>query len=151
MCRGSSSATPSCTNKNGHGPAWANAVFEDNAEFGFGIQTGVTTARGRIKDIMTEAIEKCNCCSSEIKALFGEGINNMEDSASSVEVTNKLIPLMEKCDCQYCKDILGLKQYMIKKSVWIFGVYGWSYDIVYGGLDHVMASGESVTILGIDP
>ncbi len=147
---GSAPSTPYCTNAKGQGPAWANSLFEDNAEFGLGMKTSVDNFRQRIKLIMEEAIEKCEKCSAEIKALFGEWINNMEDAALSVEVTNKLIPLMEACSCSYCKDILDLKQYMIKKSVWIFGGDGWAYDIGYGGLDHVMASGENVNVMVLD-
>ncbi len=147
---GSAPSTPYCTNKDGHGPAWANSLFEDNAEFGFGMRTAIDASRIRIKSIMTEAIEKCNKCSDDMKALFGEWINNMEDAAISVEVSNKLIPMMEACDCGYCKEILSLRQYLIKKSVWIFGGDGWAYDIGYGGLDHVMASGENVNVLVMD-
>lgn len=147
---GSAPASAYCTNDKGHGPAWANSLFEDNAEFGFGMKMGVNAMRNRLKDTMQEAIEKCGCCSEELKALFARWIETMEDSAMSVEISNKIIPLAVACDCSYCKSIIELKQYLIKKSVWIFGGDGWAYDIGYGGLDHVMASGENVNVLVMD-
>ena len=147
---GSAPSTPYCTNSEGHGPSWANSLFEDNAEFGLGMRVAVNTFRERIELIMKEAIEKCTSCSGEIKELFGEWISNMQNSSKSVEVSKKLIPLMEACDCKFCKEILELKQYLIKKSVWIFGGDGWAYDIGYGGLDHVLASGENVNVLVMD-
>lgn len=147
---GSAPSTPYCKNKQGQGPAWANSLFEDNAEFGLGMRIGTETARAQAADIMREAIEKCTCCSAELKAAMGEWLENMKDSDKSVERSKNVIALAEKCDCDYCKRLLELKQYLIKKSVWIFGGDGWAYDIGYGGLDHVLASGENVNVLVLD-
>lgn len=147
---GSAPASAYCTDDKGHGPSWANSLFEDNAEFGFGMKIGVDAMRDRLKDVMSQAIEKCTKCSSELKELFAEWIANINNSAVSVEVSNKILPLAIACDCSYCKTIVELKQYLIKKSVWIFGGDGWAYDIGYGGLDHVMASGEDVNVLVMD-
>ena len=147
---GSAPSTPYCTDSKGYGPAWANSLFEDNAEFGLGIKTGVETLRNRLAEIMREAISSCSCCSDELKAVMQEWLDGMNDAAKSEEVTARLLPLAEKCNCKYCKEILELKQYLVKKSVWIFGGDGWAYDIGYGGLDHVLASGENVNVLVLD-
>lgn len=148
---GSAPSTPYCKDLvSGHGPAWANSLFEDNAEFGLGIHIGVEKLRDRLKQIMTEAIEKCDCCSAETKAAMQAWIDGKDNAEASVEATNKLLPLVEGCGCDYCKQIVELKQYLIKKSQWIFGGDGWAYDIGYGGLDHVLASGEDVNVLVLD-
>ncbi len=147
---GSAPSTPYCTNDKGQGPAWANSLFEDNAEFGLGMNVGVEKLRERLELMMKEAIAGCNCCSAELKAVMGEWIEGKENAARSIEATGKLIPLLEACDCDTCKGILELKQYLIKKSQWIFGGDGWAYDIGYGGLDHVLASGEDVNVLVLD-
>lgn len=147
---GSAPSTPYCKNKQGQGPAWANSLFEDNAEFGLGMRIGTETAREQAANIMREAIEKCTCCSAELKGAMGEWLENMQDAEKSVELSKNVIALAEKCDCDYCKRLLELKQYLIKKSVWIFGGDGWAYDIGYGGLDHVLASGENVNVLVLD-
>ncbi|MFI3268374.1 MAG: thiamine pyrophosphate-dependent enzyme, partial [Rikenellaceae bacterium] len=147
---GSAPSTPYCKNAKGKGPAWANSLFEDNAEFGLGIYTGVQTLRERLVMIMNDAIANCGCCSEELKAVMGEWIVSMDDAAGSEAATEKLLPLVEACDCDACKKIVELKDYLIKKSMWIFGGDGWAYDIGYGGLDHVIASGENVNILVMD-
>ncbi|MEG1587820.1 MAG: pyruvate:ferredoxin (flavodoxin) oxidoreductase [Mucinivorans sp.] len=147
---GSAPSTPYCKNAEGHGPAWANSLFEDNAEFGLGLHTGGTKLRDRLVDIMREAIAECSCCSEDLKAVMQEWIDTKEDSASSRAVADKLVPMAEACDCKYCKEIIALKQYLVKRSQWIFGGDGWAYDIGYGGLDHVIASGENVNILVMD-
>lgn len=148
---GSAPSTPYCKNqKSGRGPAWANSLFEDNAEFGLGIHIGVEKMRERLQLIMTEAIEKCTCCDDELKAAMQSWIEAKNSLSASQEATNKLLPLVEKCDCDYCKQIVELKQYLVKKSQWIFGGDGWAYDIGYGGLDHVLASGENVNVLVMD-
>ncbi len=147
---GSAPTSSYCTDHKGHGPAWANSLFEDNAEFGYGMKIGINAMRDRIKSTMEEAIEKCTCCDDNLKSLFNRWIETMNDANLNVEVSNELLPLVEACDCSYCKTILDLKQYLIKKSVWIFGGDGWAYDIGYGGLDHVMASGEDVNVLVMD-
>ncbi|GHV35749.1 pyruvate-flavodoxin oxidoreductase [Bacteroidia bacterium] len=136
--------------KTGNGPAWANSLFEDNAEFGLGMAIAVKTMRSRIESVMTEAIKECDRCTDEMKGLFAEWIANKEDSAKSLEISNKIKPLVAACDCKYCKEIHSLEQYLVKKSQWIFGGDGWGYDIGYGGVDHVLASGENVNILVVD-
>ncbi|WP_294593896.1 pyruvate:ferredoxin (flavodoxin) oxidoreductase [uncultured Rikenella sp.] len=148
---GSAPSTPYCPDQvSGHGPAWANSLFEDNAEFGLGMHIGVEKMRDRLKQIMTDAIANCADCSAELKAAMQAWIDGKDSSAASVEATNKLLPLVEACGCDYCRQIKELKQYLIKKSQWIFGGDGWAYDIGYGGLDHVLASGEDVNVLVID-
>lgn len=147
---GSAPSTPYTTNSNGCGPAWANSLFEDNAEFGLGIHTGVEKIRERLAKIMKEAIGECTCCTDPLKEAMKEWIAGKDNAAASIEATNKLLPLIAACNCDYCKQIIELKQYLIKKSQWIFGGDGWAYDIGYGGLDHVMASGENVNVLVMD-
>ncbi|MCL2246583.1 MAG: pyruvate:ferredoxin (flavodoxin) oxidoreductase [Lentimicrobiaceae bacterium] len=148
---GSAPATPYCKNKkSGRGPAWANSLFEDNAEYGFGMALAVKQLRNRIERIMKEAIAGCTCCTPELKALFQEWIDNKNSTIETQRIANKIIPMAEKCDCSYCKQIVDLKQYLVKKSQWIFGGDGWAYDIGFGGLDHVLASGEDVNILVMD-
>ncbi|RLD65690.1 MAG: pyruvate:ferredoxin (flavodoxin) oxidoreductase, partial [Bacteroidetes bacterium] len=145
---GSAPSTPYTTNKDGKGPAWANSLFEDNAEFGFGMAIGSDKLRARIERKLGEAI------SSNIPADLKEAMNNWiatkEDGEKSQAATDALIPLLEKSTEPFAKEVLQLKQYMIKKSHWIFGGDGWAYDIGYGGLDHVIASGENVNILVLD-
>jgi pyruvate-ferredoxin/flavodoxin oxidoreductase len=148
---GSAPATPYCKNKKtGFGPAWANSLFEDNAEYGFGMALAVKQLRDRIERFMKEAMEGCSKCTPELKALFQEWIDNKNSTIETQRIANKLIPVMEKYDCPYCKKIMDLKQYLVKKSQWIFGGDGWAYDIGFGGLDHVLASGEDVNILVMD-
>ncbi len=147
---GSAPSTPYTTNAKGHGPAWANSLFEDNAEFGLGMHVGVEKLRDRIEEKMRYAIENCSCCSAELKAAMGQWIEGRGNSASSAEATEKLVPMMEACGCDTCKELLELKQYMVKKSQWIIGGDGWAYDIGYGGVDHVLATGEDVNILVVD-
>lgn len=145
---GSAPATPYCASKkNGKGVAWANSLFEDNAEFGYGIATGVNKMRSRIARLMKEALPHV---APETKALFQEWIAAKDDANGSEEVSARLIPMLEKESHLVAKQILDLKNYLIKKSVWIFGGDGWAYDIGFGGLDHVLASGEDVNVLVMD-
>ena len=147
---GSAPATPYCRNyRSGFGPAWANSLFEDNAEFGLGMATATRQMRDRVERIMKEGLA-CNCCSAEIKALFNEWIANRENTLKTKEIADKLIPLMEKCGCDICKQLLELRHSLVKKSQWIFGGDGWGYDIGFGGLDHVLASGEDVNVVVVD-
>ena len=147
---GSAPSTPYCTNAEGKGPAWANSLFEDNAEFGLGMHIGVEKLRDRIQQTMEEAIANCSKCSDELKGVMKEWIANRGSSAGSAEVTARLVPMMEACGCDYCKEILAHKDWLIKKSQWIIGGDGWGYDIGYGGLDHVFAMGEDVNVLLVD-
>ena len=147
---GSAPATPYCKNyRSGFGPAWANSLFEDNAEFGLGMATATRQMRDRVERIMKEGLA-CDCCSAEIKALFTEWIENRENTLKTKEIADKLIPLMEKCGCDICKQLLELRHSLVKKSQWIFGGDGWGYDIGFGGLDHVLASGEDVNVVVVD-
>lgn len=148
---GSAPATPYCPSKRtGFGPAWANSLFEDNAEFGLGMATATRKMRDRIERLMKEAIENCKCCSPELKGLFQQWIDNRENSLESKKIGDQIVPLAEACGCDYCKQILELKHFLAKKSQWIFGGDGWAYDIGFGGLDHVLASGENVNVLVLD-
>ena len=147
---GSAPATPYCKNyRSGFGPAWANSLFEDNAEFGLGMATATRQMRDRVERIMKEGLQ-CDCCSAEIKALFTEWIENRENTLKTKEIADKLIPLMEACGCDICKQLLELRHSLVKKSQWIFGGDGWGYDIGFGGLDHVLASGEDVNVVVVD-
>jgi len=147
---GSAPATPYCKNyRSGYGPAWANSLFEDNAEFGLGMATATRQMRDRVERIMKEGLA-CDCCSAEIKALFTEWIANRECTLKTKEIADKLIPLMEACGCDICKQLLELRHSLVKKSQWIFGGDGWGYDIGFGGLDHVLASGEDVNVVVVD-
>ena len=147
---GSAPSTPYCTNDKGQGPAWANSLFEDNAEFGLGMRVGVEKIREALADVMTKAIAECNCCSEELKGVMQEWIDNRHLAAQSREITARLLPMVEACQCDACKTIVEYKDWLVKKSQWIFGGDGWGYDIGFGGVDHVLASGEDVNILIVD-
>ena len=148
---GSAPATPYCKNcRSGKGVAWANSLFEDNAEFGLGMATATRKMRDRVERIMKEAIANCDCCDKKLKALFQEWIDNREDGVKTAELADKIVAACEKCGCDYCKQIVDLKDHLVKKSQWIFGGDGWAYDIGFGGLDHVLASGEDVNVLVLD-
>jgi pyruvate-ferredoxin/flavodoxin oxidoreductase len=146
---GSAPSTPYCKHKDsGQGPAWANSLFEDNAEYGFGFAEGVTAQRDRIQMIMHGALE--NGASDAEKEVFAEWIGSKDNADASVVASKKVLDVIQKSDSSYAKEILGLKQYLVKKSIWVFGGDGWAYDIGFGGLDHVMASGQDVNILVMD-
>ena len=144
----SAPATPYCTNKDGKGVAWANSLFEDNAEFGLGMATGVENQRTRLAAIMVEAMN--GGMSADTKAAMQEWIDGKDDAEKSTAASAKLVALLEKEKDTVAKQILDLKQYLIKKSQWIFGGDGWAYDIGYGGLDHVLASGQDINVLVMD-
>ncbi|MBO7315906.1 MAG: pyruvate:ferredoxin (flavodoxin) oxidoreductase, partial [Paludibacteraceae bacterium] len=146
---GSVPSTPYTTNEEGHGPAWANSLFEDFCEYGLGMQFANEKMRARIERLMTEA-QSCSCCSDELKGWFAEWIENQNDATKTKELAAKIIPAVEACDCDICKQISALSGYLIKRSQWIIGGDGASYDIGYGGLDHVIASGKNVNILVLD-
>ena len=147
---GSAPSTPYCINDKGQGPAWANSLFEDNAEFGLGMHVGVEKLRDRVQAYMEKAIAECEQCSDELKATMKEWIENRGSSAKSAEVSERLVPMMEACGCDACKKILEMKDWLVKKSQWIIGGDGWGYDIGFGGVDHVLASGMDVNILVVD-
>ncbi|MDP4282193.1 MAG: thiamine pyrophosphate-dependent enzyme, partial [Bacteroidota bacterium] len=146
---GSAPYTPYCKNKEGKGPAWANSLFEDNAEYGFGMATGVNDMRKRLARKMNEAIQE-NKMPASLLDVFKEWLDGLNDADKSKAASDKMIPMLEKESNPLAKDILALRQYLVKKSIWIFGGDGWGYDIGYGGLDHVIASGEDVNILVLD-
>ena len=142
-------ASPYCTNAQGHGPAWANSLFEDFCEFGLGMKLGSDRARNTVAGLMENGLS-CSCCSDEMKALFTQWLENREDAKITREVADKLVPLMEACGCDICKELLTYQHFLPARSQWIIGGDGASYDIGYGGLDHVLASGENVNILVLD-
>ncbi len=147
---GSAPSTPYCTNAKGEGPAWANSLFEDNAEFGLGMHVAIEKQRDKIQHLMEHAIAECPDCSEELKGVMNEWIAARNSLTRSTEVSARLIPLMEACGCDTCREILDSKDLLVKKSQWIIGGDGWGYDIGYGGVDHVLASGQDVNILIID-
>ncbi len=146
---GSVPSTPYTTNEKGQGPAWANSLFEDFCEFGMGMELANEKMKARLTDLMTKA-QTCTCCSDELKALFQSWIENQNDAAKTKELAAQIIPAVQACDCDICKQIDSLSGYLIKRSQWIIGGDGASYDIGYGGLDHVIASGKDVNILVLD-
>ncbi|PKP19350.1 MAG: pyruvate:ferredoxin (flavodoxin) oxidoreductase [Bacteroidetes bacterium HGW-Bacteroidetes-21] len=144
---GSAPSTPYRANEKGHGVAWANSLFEDNAEYGYGIALGVNAMRNRIADRMNKAMD---AVSPETKAVFAEWIEGKDIAEKSVVASEKVLAAIKKENNPWCKEIESLNQYLVKKSVWIFGGDGWAYDIGFGGLDHVIASGEDVNLLVLD-
>ncbi|MFW6366578.1 MAG: pyruvate:ferredoxin (flavodoxin) oxidoreductase [Spirochaetota bacterium] len=145
---GSAPATPYCTNAAGRGPAWANSLFEDNAEYGLGMLLGVSQMRDRIEMIMKEAVAAG--VPSDVENAFNEWIENKSNGDRTIEVSEKVESVLSGRNDEYAVKIMDLKQYLIKTSQWIFGGDGWAYDIGYGGLDHVIGSGEDVNILVMD-
>jgi pyruvate-ferredoxin/flavodoxin oxidoreductase len=145
---GSAPATPYTKNKDGHGPAWANSLFEDNAEYGFGMATGVTKLRERIARLMEIGLD--SDMKSEAKEAMKLWLETHKDANKSKEASEKVVATLKKEKSDLAKQILDLKQYLVKKSVWVFGGDGWAYDIGFGGLDHVIASGEDINMLVMD-
>ncbi|MDO4949355.1 MAG: pyruvate:ferredoxin (flavodoxin) oxidoreductase [Bacteroidales bacterium] len=146
---GSIPSTPYTTNEKGQGPAWANSLFEDFCEYGLGMQIANKKLKLRLEKLMTEA-QACTCCSDELKILFAEWVAKKNDADATKALAPQIIAGCEACQCDTCKKILELKDYLVKRSQWIIGGDGASYDIGYGGLDHVIASGEDVNILVLD-
>jgi len=145
---GSAPSTPYCANKDGKGVAWANSLFEDNAEYGLGIASGVNKLRERVKRYMQQLLnENIN---AQTKEAIQAWLDNFNNSATTKEVSAKVAEMLKKENHPLCKELLALEQYFVKPSVWIIGGDGWAYDIGYGGLDHVIASGENVNILVLD-
>ena len=148
---GSVPSTPYCTNEEGHGPAWANSLFEDFCEFGLGMRIAYEKMRSRLVDL-AEKSQTCSCCTPEAKAAAKEWLEVREDDVKSREAGEKWAAAAEanKENCAICKEAASLKHYMTKRSQWIIGGDGASYDIGFGGLDHVIASGKNVNILVLD-
>ena len=150
---GSAPTTPYTVNHEGKGPAWANSLFEDNAEFGYGMYLGVKQIRNKIKEDMQELISMPEA--SSFKDVFENWIANMNNGEASKEASKKVIEAIENCNCDgRAKELIEClrekKDYLVKKSQWIVGGDGWAYDIGYGGLDHVLASGEDINVLVFD-
>ncbi|MFA7081030.1 MAG: pyruvate:ferredoxin (flavodoxin) oxidoreductase [Bacteroidales bacterium] len=146
---GSCPSMPYTKNEQGKGPAWANSLFEDNAEFGLGMYTATQKMRDRVENLMIEGLT-CKTCTADQKILFQLWIDNRENAEITQQVYDRLVPTLEACGCDVCKGLYENRQFIVQKSQWIFGGDGWAYDIGYGGLDHVMASGENVNILVMD-
>uniref|UniRef100_UPI00356987BC thiamine pyrophosphate-dependent enzyme n=1 Tax=Lutispora sp. TaxID=2828727 RepID=UPI00356987BC len=150
----SAPSMPYCTNAEGKGPAWANSLFEDNAEYGFGMAVATRQIRSRLADIMNEALTLD--IPENYKEAFKAWLDGMNDAEESKKAFAMITPLLnaDGVSCDRAKEIIAeiaeKKDYLIKKSVWIFGGDGWAYDIGYGGLDHVLASGENVNVLVLD-
>lgn len=149
----SAPATPYCVNKEGKGPAWANSLFEDNAEYGYGMAVAVKKIRSKIEDLMKEFIELN--IDDELNELFTQWIEGKNDAKKSKALAGLIIPKLDKDVAdergkEILKEIKEFKDYLIKKSIWIYGGDGWAYDIGFGGLDHVLASGEDVNVLVFD-
>ncbi|MBQ8536798.1 MAG: pyruvate:ferredoxin (flavodoxin) oxidoreductase, partial [Clostridia bacterium] len=144
---GSAPTCPYTTNNEGHGPAWANSLFEDNAEFGFGMNLAMVQRREKLAEEVAQLAEKLE---GEDKAICEEWLANKDNAEGSKAAAKKLQALVEGKDCELCKSIAGKADLMVKKSIWIFGGDGWAYDIGYGGVDHVMAQGMDVNILVLD-
>ena len=154
---GPGATSPYCTDKNGHGPAWSNSLFEDNAEHGYGMYTAQKVIRENLAE-KTHALLAIDWTAAELKEAAQKWLDTMEDGAANKEAAKAYIAALEEsicdgCDCDACKlasEILSQKDYLSKKSVWIFGGDGWAYDIGYGGLDHVLASKQDVNVFVFD-
>ncbi len=146
---GSVPSTPYTVNAQGHGPAWGNSLFEDFAEFGLGMKVANEKMTARLTALMTKATE-CGSCSDEIKALARQWLDNSGSAAVTREVADKLVPLCEACGCDVCKEIVAMKNFIVTRSQWIIAGDGAAYDIGFGGLDHVLASGKNVNIIVVD-
>ncbi len=148
---GSAPSMPYTVNKQGHGPAWANSLFEDNAEFGIGMATAMNARRARLAETVAK-IAEADCASDEIKAAANEWLAGMDNAEASKVAGEKLLAACKAsaCACDLSKEIVDNADLLTKKSMWIFGGDGWAYDIGFGGLDHALASGEDVNIFVFD-
>ncbi len=146
---GSAPSSVYTTNEEGHGPAWANSLFEDNAEYGYGMYLGMEQIRDKVADLMEEALEMD--IPAELKQAFTDWLEGKDKAEASKAATRKMLPLLEEHkDNKVIAEILDKKEFLVKKSQWIFGGDGWAYDIGYGGLDHVLASGDDVNVMVFD-
>ena len=147
---GSAPAVPFTVNKDGHGPTWANSLFEDNAEYGFGMVLGTIQQRNKLADLIKQALDE-NKVSGETKEAFEKWLENKDNADGSKEQGNKIKAALEKNHSdKILNQIWGSKKMLTKKSIWSVGGDGWAYDIGYGGLDHVIAMGEDINILVFD-
>lgn len=149
---GSVPSTPYCTDSDGHGPAWANSLFEDFCEFGLGMHIAYEKMRERLVRILQDIIDRKDT-SDDLRQLAKAWIDNKEDASKSRQLGLSIVDALkatEPKDCDYASDIMGLSSYFTKRSQWIIGGDGASYDIGFGGLDHVIASGKNVNIIVLD-
>ena len=148
---GPAATSPYTVNKKGYGPAWANSLFEDNAEHGLGMMLGQKAVRDRLIEELKEATSG-DQCPAEFKAAADEYLATVNDGEKNQKATEALVAQLEKAKdaCELCADIYENKEFLSKKSVWIFGGDGWAYDIGFGGVDHVLATGEDVNIMVFD-
>ena len=145
---GSSPSTPYTVNKAGKGPAWGNSLFEDNAEFGFGMKLAQDANRAALKNKLDEILVSTD--NADVKAAIDEYYATYEDGEANAKATDKLVAALEACGCDKAQEILKEKEFLSKKSQWIFGGDGWAYDIGYGGLDHVLAANKDVNVFVFD-
>ena len=149
---GPAATSPYCVNKEGRGPAWSNSLFEDNAEFGLGMFLGQNAIRTSLIEKL-EVAAKVEANPAETRAAIQKYLDTVDNAEANAEAVKALIPQLEKgaaAGCADCKEILANKEYLAKKSMWIFGGDGWAYDIGFGGVDHVLASGNDVNIFVFD-
>lgn len=145
---GSSPSTPYTVNKAGKGPAWGNSLFEDNAEYGFGMKLAQDANRASLKNKLDEILASTD--NADVKAAIDEYYATYEDGEANAKATDKLVAALEACGCDKAKEVLAEKEFLSKKSQWIFGGDGWAYDIGYGGLDHVLAANKDVNVFVFD-
>ena len=145
---GSSPSTPYTVNKAGKGPAWGNSLFEDNAEFGFGMKLAQDANRAALKNKLDEILASTD--NADVKAAIDEYYATYEDGEANAKATDKLVAALEACGCDKAQEILKEKEFLSNKSQWIFGGDGWAYDIGYGGLDHVLAANKDVNVFVFD-
>lgn len=145
----SSPSTPYTVNAKGQGPAWANSLFEDNAEFGYGMMLAQSAIRGGLKT-KVEEIMNSEKASDEVKAACKEYLDTFEVGATNGSATDKLVAALDGIECDSCKSIVKDKDFLAKKSQWVFGGDGWAYDIGFGGVDHVLASGRDINVMVFD-
>ena len=143
----SSPSTPYTVNQKGHGPAWSNSLFEDAAEFGYGMSLAQRAIRDGLKAKVEALMEKAG---DDVKAAAQEWLDTYSVGAANGAATDKLVAALEACGCEAGKEILKDKDFLAKKSQWIFGGDGWAYDIGFGGVDHVLASGQDVNVMVFD-
>ncbi len=145
----SSPSTPYTVNAKGQGPAWCNSLFEDNAEFGYGMLLAQNAIRDGLK-AKVEAVAASDKASDEVKAACKEWLDTFGCGATNGDATDKLVAALDGCDCPTCQEIVKSKDFLAKKSQWVFGGDGWAYDIGFGGVDHVLASGKDINIMVYD-
>ena len=145
----SSPSTPYTVNEKGQGPAWSNSLFEDNAEFGYGMLLAQKAIRGGLK-AKVEAVMNSEKAPEEVKAACKEYLDTFECGATNGTATDKLVEAIKDADCDICREIVKNKDFLAKKSQWIFGGDGWAYDIGFGGVDHVLASGKDINVMVFD-